>query len=190
MTLGAYTLLLDNAGNPIVAGQLRRAEPGFVTGTNANPYFLAGLNDTGAVAWVRAYGDPATVRTLNAVRGLVRAEDGGFYATFAATGSLYAPSSGGTDVIVLKLAPDGTEQWGVQYGSGGDERAHGVDIDTYGNVFVYGNTTGGFGAGLTGTFGERDAFWLKLSARGKIQSNRGEVVRTKAVPRLLRLAIP
>jgi hypothetical protein len=187
MTLGAFTLVLDNAGNPIVAGQLRRAEPGFVPATNANPYFLAGLNDTGAVAWVRAYGDPANVRTLAAVRGLVRAEDGGFYATFAATGSLYAPSAGGTDVIVLKLAPDGTEQWGVQYGSGGDERAHGVDIDTFGNVFVYGNTTGGFGAGLTAGFGDRDAFWLKLSSRGKIQSNPGPVVRSAAVPRL---AIP
>lgn len=190
MSLSAFTLVLDNAGNPIVAGQLRRAEPGFVPGTNANPYFLAGLNNTGASTWVRAYGDPATVRTLPAVRGLVQAADGGFYATFAATGSLYAPSAGGTDVIVLKLAPDGTEQWGVQYGSGGDERAHGLDIDTYGNVFVYGNTTGGFGAGLTSGFGDRDAFWLKLSARGKIQKHRDLIVRTKAMPRLPRVAIP
>jgi hypothetical protein len=91
---------------------------------------------------------------------------------------------------VLKLAPDGTEQWGVQYGSGGDERAQGLDIDLYGNVFVYGNTTGGFGAGLAGGFGERDAFWLKLGPRGQIQSNRGPIVRATAVPRLPRQAIP
>jgi hypothetical protein len=188
--VSAFTLALDNAGNPVIGGQIRRAEAGYLTGTNANPHFVAGLSNTGETTWVRSYGDPATVRTLPSVRGLVQTADGGFYATFAATGSLYAPSSGGTDVVVVKLGPDGAEQWGVQYGSGGDERAHGVDIDTFGNVFVYGNTTGGFGAGLTTGFGDRDAFWLKLSARGKIQSNPGPVVRTKAVPRLPRLAIP
>ncbi len=189
MAVAAFTLVLDNAGNPIIAGQLRRAEAGYVPGTNANPYFLAGLNDTGEPTWARAYGDPATVRTLAAVRGLVQAADGGFYATFAATGSLYAPSSGGTDVIVLKLAADGTEQWGVQYGSGGDERAHGVDIDTYGNVFVYGNTTGGFGLGLTGGFGDRDAFWLKLSSRGRLQGAPDDRASAKSGARLPRLAI-
>ncbi|MCU0938119.1 MAG: hypothetical protein MUC86_03055, partial [Burkholderiaceae bacterium] len=190
MAVSAFTLALDGAGNPIIGGQLRRAEAGYLTGTNANPFFLAGLNDTGAPTWVRVYGDPASVRTQASVRGLMPAADGGFYASFAATGSLYAPSAGGTDVIVLKLAPDGTEQWGVQYGSGGDERAHGVDVDVYGNVFVYGNTTGGFGAGLTSGFGDRDAFWLKLSAQGKLQSRPGSSVRAASVPRLPRLAIP
>jgi hypothetical protein len=188
--VSAFTLALDSAGKPLIGGQIRRAEAGYLNGTNANPFFLAGLNLTGEPAWSRVYGNPATVRTQASVRGLVQAEDGGFYASFAATGSLYAPSAGGTDVIVVKLAADGTEQWGVQYGSGGDERAHGVDIDTYSNVFVYGNTTGGFGFGLTGGFGDRDAFWLKLSQRGQIQTIRGPVVRTKAVPRLPRLAIP
>jgi len=119
----------------------------------------------------------------------VQAADGGFYASFAATGSLYAPSAGGTDVIVVKLAADGTEQWGVQYGSGGEERAHGVDIDTYGNVFVYGNTTGGFGLGLTGGFGDRDAFWLKLSSRGRLQSAPDDRASAKSGARLPRLAI-
>jgi hypothetical protein len=190
MAVSASTIVLDGAGKPIIGGQFRRAEAGYLQGTNASPYFLAGLNDTGAPTWTRVYGEQATVRTLPSVRGLVRAPDGGFYAAFAATGALYAPSAGGTDVVVLKLAPDGTEQWGVQYGSGGDERAQGLDIDLYGNVFVYGNTTGGFGAGLAGGFGERDAFWLKLSPRGQIQSNRGPIVRATAVPRLPRQAIP
>jgi hypothetical protein len=189
MSVAAFTLVLDNAGKPLIAGQLRRAEAGSLAGTNANPYFLAGLNDTGEPAWVRSYGDAATVRTLAAVRGLVQAADGGFYATFAATGSLYAPSSGGTDVVVLKLAADGTEQWGVQYGSGGDERAHGVDLDTYGNVFVYGNTTGGFGLGLSGGFGERDAFWLKLSPRGRLQSAPDDRASAKSGAHLPRLSI-
>lgn len=186
--VSAFTLALDSAGKPLIGGQIRRAEAGYLDATNANPFFLAGLNPAGEPAWSRVYGNPASVRTLASVRGLVQAADGGFYASFAATGSLYAPSAGGTDVIVLKLAADGTEQWGVQYGSGGDERAHGVDIDTYGNVFVYGNTTGGFGFGLAGGFGDRDAFWLKLSPRGRLQSAPGDRASAKSGARLPRLA--
>ena len=72
--------------------------------------------------------------------------------------------------MVVKIGQDGTERWGVQYGSPGNERPHGVDLDASGNVFVYGNTTGGWGAGLSAGFGERDLFVLKLSARGQIQS--------------------
>ena len=187
--VSAYTLVLDGAGKPMIGGQFRRAEAGYVNGSNAAPYFLAGLSETGEPAWARAYGDLTTVRTLPSARGLVPAADGGFYATFAATGSLYAPSAGGTDVVVLKLAADGAEQWGVQYGSGGDERAHGVDTDTYGNVFVYGNTTGGFGFGLAGGFGDRDAFWLKLSPRGRLQSAPADRASANSAARLPRLAI-
>ena len=185
----AYTLVLDGAGKPIIGGQFSRAEAGYLNGSNATPYFLAGLDETGQTTWARAYGDLATVRTLPSARGLVRASDGGFYATFSATGSLYAPSAGGTDVIVLKLAADGSEQWGVQYGSGGDERAHGVDIDTYDNVFVYGNTTGGFGSSLTSGLGDRDAFWLKLSARGRLQSAPADQATAMSGARLPRLSI-
>lgn len=64
-----------------------------------------------------------------------------------------------------------------------------MDIDTYGNVFVYGNTTGGFGFGLTGGFGDRDAFWLKLSSRGRLQSTPVGPATAMSGARLPRLSI-
>jgi hypothetical protein len=190
MSVFSYALTLDSGGRPIIGGQLRRAESGYVQRTNALPYFLMGLNAAGEPAWTRIYGDPMTGQTSPAPRGFVAAPDGGFYATFASTGSLFSGSAGGRDVMVLKLGPDGSEQWGRQFGSAGDERAQGIDVDTYGNVFVYGSTTGGFGRGMPVSGGDRDAFWLKLSVRGEIQSNRGPVVRKSSVPRLPRVSIP
>ncbi len=190
MAVFSYTLALDRNGLPIVGGQIRRAEAGFLQGTNALQYFLVGLNPAGEPRWTRIYGDPNTGQTSPAARGLAEAADGSFLAAFASTGSIFSASAGGRDVVVMKISADGSEQWGMQFGSAGDERATGVDFDVYGNVFVYGSTTGGFGSGLSGSFGDRDAFWLKLSARGQIQSSRDPMVRTKAAPRLPRLAIP
>jgi hypothetical protein len=169
--VGAYTLTISDAGTPIIGGQRRLAETGYVTRTNASRYFLAALDSNGNPVWTKFYGGSAPGDyTLNSPRGLVRAADGDYYAAFASTGSPYAPSKGGTDLVVLKVGQDGTERWGAQFGSPGDERALGLDLDVYGNVFVYGNTTGGFGAGFSASAGERDAFWLKLSPRGQIQT--------------------
>jgi hypothetical protein len=169
--VGAYTLAISDAGTPIIGGQRRLAETGYVNRTNASRYFLAALDSNGNPAWTKFYGGSAPGDyTLNSPRGLVRAADGDYYAAFASTGSPYAPSKGGTDLVVLKIGQDGTERWGVQFGSPGDERALGLDLDFYGNVFVYGSTTGGSGAGLSASTGERDAFWLKLSPRGQIQT--------------------
>jgi hypothetical protein len=188
MLVGGFAIALDDAGRPVISGTFRRAEAGFVQGSNANPVFLAGLTAAGETAWTRIYADTPGARSLPAVRGLLRAPEGGFYAAFATNAAMYAPGAGGTDVVVLKLAPDGSEQWGMRYGSAGDERAHGLDVDVYGNVFVYGTTTGGFGR--DSGFGDRDAFWLKLSSRGQIQSKPGSVVRTKTVVGLPRLSTP
>jgi len=169
--VGAYTLVINDAGYPIIGGQRRLAEAGYVNRTNASQYFLAGLDNNGNTTWSRLYGDAAPGNyAVNSPRGLVRAADGDYYASFATTGSPYAQSKGGADLVVLKIGQDGIERWGVQYGSPGDERALGLDLDLYGNVFVYGSTTGGFGAGLSASAGDRDAFWLKLSPRGQLQT--------------------
>ena len=165
-SMAAFALAINDSGRPMIGGNRIRTGPGFGTSAIPSEYFLAALDDFGEAQWVKFF--PGNAQP--AASGLARASDGDYYATFASSGSLYAPNAGGRDAVVVKIGQDGTERWGVQYGSPGNERPHGVDLDASGNVFVYGNTTGGWGAGLSAGFGERDLFVLKLSARGQIQS--------------------
>jgi hypothetical protein len=96
------------------------------------------------------------------------------------SGSLFAPNAGGTDVVAMRLGPDGSIRWKVQFGGPGNDNGIGAAAGADGNVFITGYTDGLMPASLSGLpagvqlnqpAGGEDLFIAKLSsALGTIQS--------------------
>ena len=96
------------------------------------------------------------------------------------SGSLFAPNAGGTDVVAMRLGPNGSIRWQVQFGGLGNDSGIGAAAGADGNVFVTGYTDGLMPASLSGLppgvqlnqpAGGEDLFIAKLSAAlGTIQS--------------------
>jgi hypothetical protein len=78
---------------------------------------------------------------------------GNVFASGSTTGSLYAAHAGGQDIWICKRSgSDGNELWAVQYGTAGDEYGYALAVDTNGDVFVTGSTSGALNAGSAGSF--------------------------------------
>ena len=51
-------------------------------------------------------------------------------------------SSGGQDIFLVKYNSSGTKHWTKQLGTSKDDRGFGVTIDSSGNIYVSGSTSG------------------------------------------------
>lgn len=74
-------------------------------------------------------------------------------------------SSGGDDVFVAKYDASGKSLWIRQFGSGSDDAATGVAVDSLGTAFVVGTTDGSL-PGTIGSAGLTDGFVAKLTPEG------------------------
>lgn len=75
------------------------------------------------------------------------------------------PSSGKTDIFVVKLAPNGNHVWSGDYGNGDYAHAAAVAVDGSGNAIVTGYFQGSidFGGGPLTSAGGKDLFVAKLA---------------------------
>lgn len=73
-------------------------------------------------------------------------------------------SAGGYDMFLAKYDPAGTKQWTKQYGSAGDDAANAVALDSGGNIYVVGETTGNLDGNVNS--GMRDYFIVKYDSSG------------------------
>jgi len=73
------------------------------------------------------------------------------------------PTSTNTDAVVVKLGPDGSEQWvrAISGAANGTDAAVGVDVDAAGNIYV-----GGYMLNTGTSIGARDAFVAKYLPDG------------------------
>ncbi|HOW52128.1 MAG TPA: SBBP repeat-containing protein [bacterium] len=74
-------------------------------------------------------------------------------------------NKGGTDIILMKMAMDGTLLWSRQWGTSEADWALAVAVDTDGNIFVAGVTDGSLD-GNQNTNGGRDIFVTKWTGDG------------------------
>ncbi len=77
-------------------------------------------------------------------------------------------SAGGNDIFVAKYNAAGVHLWSKRFGSTGDDVAHGVAVDGFGNVFVTGhfNGTVDFGGGGLVSASGSDIFLVRFSSNG------------------------
>ena len=100
--------------------------------------------------------------------------DGSIYAAGLTEGAFPTQTSaGGSDVFVVKLRPDGSQEWLRQFGTDQKERTDAVPedrsvaltLDSAGDLYIVGSTQGTF-AGETSA-GLGDAFISRMDASGK-----------------------
>ena len=124
-----------------------------IAGTSTTDYFNAYLargNADGTIVWSTLLGD---IDLLERGFGLLSTSDGGFLVT-----GHHSPDFN-EDIYAVKLAPDGTVEWGRSYESGDDLQATGYDVKEH--------PAGGYViAGVVGDLFDSDAVLLRINEDG------------------------
>ena len=88
---------------------------------------------------------------------------GNVYVTGTTSGSLFSMIAGESDAYIAKYDTDGNQMWAKQFGSIHREWGNGVAVDSSGNVYVTGTTSGSLFSMIAG---ESDAYIAKYDTDG------------------------
>jgi uncharacterized delta-60 repeat protein len=128
----SFSVVVDNLGNVYVAGN----SPG---DTSANDITTIKYNSSGQQQWVKRYNGPGNSDDgTNGTNAIAVDSSGNVYVTGWSAGTE------NTDYVVIKYNSNGDEQWAERYnGSGnGYDAPYGIALDSSGNVYVTGTSTG------------------------------------------------
>ncbi|TXH25770.1 MAG: hypothetical protein E6Q99_05455 [Elusimicrobia bacterium] len=162
-------LAVDWADNVYVAGYTYGAFPGQLSAGKADG-FVAKLGSDGGVVWLTQIG----TAEIDQLTSVVVSADGTVYAAGLTEGAFPGQTNAGlSDVFVVKLRPDGTQDWIKQFGTDQKDRTDGVfddrsvtlALDNSGDVYVAGSTQGTFAGESSAGLG--DAFLARLDGTGK-----------------------
>lgn len=139
-----------------------------VVSNDASSSFLTQL---GAVTTAAGGNNAGDDRCL----GVALDGSGNVYCAGRTSGSVGEANGGDLDAFVIKLNAKGETQWLTQLGAtttatggnnSGTDRCSGVSVDSAGNVYCAGVTTGGLGEANVG--GSEDIFIMKLNSSGDV----------------------
>ena len=149
-----------DAGGVYVAGETRGGTfPGQVNagGTDA---FVRKYDSLGNIVWTRQFGTTVFDRAEG-----VAVDASGVYVAGRTSGTFPGQvSSGGGDPFVRKYDALGTEVWTRQFGAAGPASDYASAVDSDGNVYVAGRTSGTFPGHVSA--GQGDAFVRKYDGLG------------------------
>jgi hypothetical protein len=162
----------DLNGNIYVAGVTEGSLDGN-TNAGGTDVFVTKYNSQGTKLWTHqlgSSGDEGNVGfevTGTSERNVSVATDsaGNLYVSGRTTGYLDGnANAGGSDVFLTKYDVFGNKVWTKEFGGVGNEYSTGVSVDTTGNIYVSGATTGSLdGNGNAGGF---DSFITKFDSNG------------------------
>jgi hypothetical protein len=171
-TQQGLSVAVDLASNVIVAGSLYGTADfggGPLTSAGQSDAFIAKLDTDGNHVWSKVFGgtkaevalDVATDATGDVV------VLGSFAGPIDLGGGLL-PSSGGLDMFVAKLDPQGQHIWSKRFGSGQTLAAARATLDPAGDILVTGYFYGAvdLGGGVLTSVGGADLFIVKLDPDG------------------------
>ncbi|MEQ1920897.1 MAG: SBBP repeat-containing protein [Pyrinomonadaceae bacterium] len=149
----AYGVDVDAAGNSYVTGYTPGALPG-QTSSGSFDAFVRKYDAGGTEVWTRQFGT-ASQDLANDIS--VDAAGNSYVIGHISNGTL--PGGGGSlgsqDAFIRKYDTAGNITWTRQFGTSGFDGANAISVDTLGNSYVAGNTTGampGPGSGALDTF--------------------------------------
>lgn len=144
---GGYKVITDNLGNIFVAGESRGSGSG-------QDYILIKYNTNGILQWESRYN--GTGNSDDIAEDLAIDNYGNLYITGVCGGS-----GTNADFGTVKYNPSGIQQWVSTYNGGGlnVDHAHALSLDSYGNVYVTGYSSGT----------DRDYFTIKYNSSGTQQ---------------------
>ncbi|MCT7955508.1 SBBP repeat-containing protein [Laspinema palackyanum] len=154
----AYSLTSDPLGNLYIAG----TTSGLLAETNGAGYdaLIAKYDSSGNPLWIKQFGS----MTTDDARTIVTDSTGNLYIAGDTWGDVGGVNAGESDAWFGKYDSSGNPLWVQQLGSIGTENTTEVSVDTAGNLYVSGYTTGSLGAANAG--GE-DAWIAKYDSNGQ-----------------------
>ena len=94
---------------------------------------------------------------------------GNAYVTGYTSGTLDGTSAGYSDIFLVKYNSSGDKQWTRQLGANMHDYGYGVAVDSSGNAFVTGTTTGNLVGSSFGGYNTPDTFLVKYNSSGTKQ---------------------
>ena len=164
---------VDSSGNLYVAGSsdMSWGEPKNSHTGGGHDVFVAKLDSSGRLQWHTFIGGEDT----DYVYGLTLDNSGNVYVCGSSSTDWGAPvndfSGGGKDGFVAKLDSNGALQWHTFLGGSKSDSAHNLALDSYGNIYISGESSGSWGAPLFSYDAGFDAFVTKLNSSGSLQWN-------------------
>ena len=95
--------------------------------------FLIKYDSSGLKKWTRQIGSSAS----DNVEDLYVDSNGNVYIAGGSKGSLDNNSNAGSyDIFLMKFNTSGEKQWTRQWGTSEGDGANGIDVDSFGNIYV------------------------------------------------------
>ena len=160
-------MTVDSSGNVWIAGQTDGAFTGYTNGGGQDAFF-AKYSSTGSFT-----ASTTTVKQLgNAGDDVIKCikvdSSGGIFIAGQTSGNMYEANAGGTDIFIAKYNSSFGQSWVWQFGNAspaggsntGNDTVTDCALDSAGNFYVVGNTTGNFATNVI--VGTADGYILKL----------------------------
>jgi Ca2+-binding RTX toxin-like protein len=156
----SYGVTNDSAGSIFASGYTNGT---FAGNTNNGSYdgYITKYNRDGSQAWIKQFGTPGT----DVAFGIGNDSAGNLYTT-GHTNNAFAGATnfGSYDGFITKYTSAGTLAWVKQFGTTADDLSYGISVDSAGNSYVVGKTSGAFTGNVTqGSF---DAYIAKYDTNG------------------------
>lgn len=165
----------DSEGNLYAAGWTL----GDLGGANTGSYdiWLAKYDTDGNQQWIKQFGTSGDDATF--ADGIEIDSQDNVFLTGYTDGNLGGTNAGSSDAWAAKYDSDGNQKWIQQFGTSEYDSASTVSADTYGNLYVSGNTGGSLGDSNAGSY---DGWVTKLEAdTGAIQDFSGNDLATNDI---------
>ena len=172
-----YDIATDTSGNSYVVGAIQTNgiyptvtfDAITLTGHGDYDWFIAKYDANGSVVWAKNAGGPAG----DMAYGVALDNSGGIYVTGFFSGTMTVDgvtvtSAGLFDIFVAKDNSDGTLVWLKRAGGTGADIAHGIVVDSAGNIAIVGEfqNTATFDSNSIVALGLGDAFIAKYDTDG------------------------
>jgi len=162
----ASAVATDPAGNVYVTGYVNSSPASFdsiqISPTPYNYTFIEKLDTNGRIQWVKGLGGYSYSVATDPGGNVYVA---GYFSGTASFGSTILTSSGGYDIFITKLDTTGNVIWAKTAGGTSDDWAYGIAVDSAGNSYITGTTSGGAGFGGSNV-ASAGAFVAKLDSNG------------------------
>lgn len=156
----ARCIKINNNGDVYLVGNTQGVLPG-TSSYGLVDGFIIKYDIAGDVHWIRQFG----TSSIDWPTGITEDNDNNVYVSGFTNGALPGnTNSGGRDVFVVKFSSSGDILWIKQFGSDKDDYGNSIAIDIHGNIFVGGDTKGGFDGNLNN--GYNDIFLSKIDNSG------------------------
>ena len=155
-------IVMDSSGNLYITGYTEGILDGGST-SGERDLLITKYDSSGNKSWAVQVGN-----TRSEGRSIALDSSNNVYVAGYAYGDFDGNSNiGGSDVVIVKYNSSGVKQWAYQYGTTSDDFGEGIAVDSSGNLYVTGTTSGNFYGNVNA--GSSDVFLMKLNSSGVVQ---------------------